>query len=192
MGRTRRTTAGLAGSSGPPAELPLAAPPGESLLAPVDLLAWRGFLEVHTLLLRRLDADLVASHGMPLVEYEVLFKIFLAGGRSRMSDLAEVAMLSRSGLTRIVDVLVAQRLVRRLADQDDGRVVLATLTPAGRRRLQSARRSHSAHVRRLFLDPLSPAQKETLGAAWLAVQDRLAGRGGGPPAAGDDDGVAVV
>src|SRR6201995_2805228 len=84
---------------------PVSDPSGEAAdapaprLAPADLAVWGGFLEVHTRLMRMLDADLVATHGMALVEYEVLFKLSAAGGQLRMSDLAQVAMLSRSGLT---------------------------------------------------------------------------------------------
>jgi hypothetical protein len=70
--------------------------------------AWFGFLTVHSLVTRELDALLGAAHGMPLVEYEVLLKLSIAGGRLRMSELAYVALLSRSGLTRIVDELEAR------------------------------------------------------------------------------------
>ncbi len=139
------------------------------LLPPVELAAWSGFLHTHTRLMRRLDAHLVASHGMPLVEYEVLFTLQRAGGSLRMSELARAALLSRSGLTRIVDVLTAQRLVRRRSDPEDGRVIVATLTPAGRARMQAARRTHSQEVRRLFLDPLSAEQQATLATVWSTV-----------------------
>ncbi len=157
------------------------------MLSPVDLAAWGGFLAVHTLLMRRLDARLVASHGMPLVEYEVLFKLHRAGGALRMSELAAVAMLSRSGLTRIVDVLEAQRMVRRRPDPDDGRAVVAALTTAGRARLQAARRTHSAEVRALLLDRLTTEQKETLGSAWAAVLAGLDDDGAGTSDAGATD-----
>ena len=143
--------------------------PDVPLLPPVDLSAWVGFLEVHTRLMRRLDAYLVATHGMPLVEYEVLFKLHLAGGALRMSELAAVALLSRSGLSRIIDVLVAQRLVRRTSDPEDGRAIIASLTTAGRTRLQAARRSHSRKVRELLLDRLTTEQKATLATTWSLV-----------------------
>ena len=77
---------------------------------------------------------------MPLVEFEVLLKLWLAGGRLRMSELADVALLSRSGLTRIVDELEGLELVTREPDEQDGRVLLATITPLGRRRLRAARK----------------------------------------------------
>jgi len=142
-------------------------------LDPADLAVWGGFLEVHTRLMRLLDADLVATHGMALVEYEVLFKLSAAGGRLRMSDLAQVAMLSRSGLTRIVGVLEAQRLVRRVSSPGDGRVLIATLTATGRGRLAAARETHSANVRRLFLAPLDQDQKKAIAAGWQSIRVAL-------------------
>ena len=158
---------------------PVSDPPGETAgavaprLDPADLAVWGGFLEVHTRLMRLLDADLVATHGMALVEYEVLFKLSAAGGRLRMSDLAQVAMLSRSGLTRIVGVLEAQRLVRRVSSPGDGRVLIATLTAAGRGRLAAARETHSANVRRLFLAPLDQDQKKAIAAGWQNIRVAL-------------------
>ena len=158
---------------------PVSDPPGETAgavaprLDPADLAVWGGFLEVHTRLMRLLDADLVATHGMALVEYEVLFKLSAAGGRLRMSDLAEVAMLSRSGLTRIVGVLEAQRLVHRVSSPGDRRVLSAPPPPAGRARRAAARETHSANVRRLFLTPLDQEQKKTIAAGWHSIRVAL-------------------
>jgi DNA-binding MarR family transcriptional regulator len=135
--------------------------------------AWFGFLTVHSLIARELDARLGAGHGMPLVEYEVLLKLSLAGGRLRMSELADAALLSRSGLTRIVDELEALELVRREPDENDGRVLVATLTPLGRRQFAAARRTHLANVRKLFLGPLTAEQRRGLGASWQAILEGL-------------------
>jgi DNA-binding MarR family transcriptional regulator len=155
--------------------------------------AWAGFLAVHSLVTRELDALLGAEHGMPLVEYEVLLKLAINGGRMRMSQLAEVAFLSRSGLTRIVDELEALGQVRREPDEHDGRSLLATLTPLGRRRFAAAQRSHRAHIRQLFLDHLTDEQRSVLARSWDQILDvvdsdtgrrprrRLAGRGGPSP-----------
>lgn len=134
---------------------------------------WFGFISAHARIARALDASLAATHGMPIVEYEVLFKLLRHGGPMRMSELAEVALFSRSGLTRVVDELCAQGLVTRTRDPTDGRGVLADLTPAGRRTVASARRAHLATVRRLFFDALSPAQRRALASAWRAVHAAL-------------------
>ena len=90
-----------------------------------------------------------------------------------MSDLAQGAMLRRSGLTRIVGVLEAQRLVRRVSSPGDGRVLIATLTATGRARLAAARETHSANVRRLFLAPLDQDQKEAIAAGWQSIRATL-------------------
>lgn len=136
--------------------------------------AWFGFLTAHSVLTRELDALLGAAHGMPLVEFEVLLKLWLAGGRLRMSELAEVALLSRSGLTRIVDELEGLGLVSREPDEHDGRVLLATITPLGRRRLRAARKTHLANVHRFFLDPLTAGQQRALAESWEAILGPLA------------------
>jgi DNA-binding MarR family transcriptional regulator len=131
--------------------------------------AWSGFLAVHSVLTRELDALMGAEHGMPLVEYEVLHKLSIAGGRMRMSDLAEVAFLSRSGLTRIVDELESLGLVSREPDESDGRVLVATLTGQGRRRFAAARRSHLASVRELFFRYLTAGQQSVLAGSWEQI-----------------------
>lgn len=135
--------------------------------------AWVGFLTVHSRVIRRLDAQLAASHGLTLNEFEVLLKLQEAGGSLRMSDLAQAALISRSGLTRIVDELEAQQLVARQPDEKDGRVFLATLTRRGRARFNAASRAHLANVHALFLNPLTREQRRTLGDAWAAIQEAL-------------------
>lgn len=135
--------------------------------------AWTGFLAVHSVVTRELDALLGAEHGMPLVEYEVLLKLAIGGGSMRMSELAGVAFLSRSGLTRIVDELESLGHVSRERDKLDGRALMATLTPLGRRRLTSARRSHRAHVRQLFLGRLSDDQRGALATSWRKILDGI-------------------
>lgn len=67
-----------------------------------EMSAWFGFLDVHWSVTRELDARLIVTHGMALVEYEVLLKLSIAGGAMRMSELADAALLSRNGLIRIV------------------------------------------------------------------------------------------
>ena len=135
--------------------------------------AWVGFLTVHSRLTRELDTLLSASHGMPLTEYEVLLKLRIGGGRMRMSDLAEACLLSRSGLTRIINELEAQQLVRREPDEQDGRVFYATITRLGASRFRAARKAHIEQVHRLFLDLLSDDQRRAMAAGWSAILQAL-------------------
>jgi DNA-binding MarR family transcriptional regulator len=87
----------------------------------------------------------------------------------RMSDLASRLLLSRSGATRLVDRLERDGLITRDSCPSDARGSFAVLTPAGAAKLESARRTHLAGVRRLYLDLLSSAQQEQLGVAWESI-----------------------
>jgi len=135
-----------------------------------ELRAWRGMLRVHATLTKALDAELDAEHGLPLSSYEVLLHLADAEGeRMRMSDLAAMVILSRSGLTRLVDRLEREGLIARESCPSDARGSFATLTPAGRRKLDAARTTHLAGVRSQFLAHFSDEELDALGAAW----DRL-------------------
>src|SRR3712207_8411843 len=84
---------------------PTSVPPLREL-EPAELGAWRGFLRVHSALVKALDAELLATHGLPLTSYEVLINLQSAPGRRRrMAELADSVLLSRSGTTRLVDRL---------------------------------------------------------------------------------------
>jgi DNA-binding MarR family transcriptional regulator len=141
--------------------------------APLDdreLRAWRGMLRVHATLTKALDAELEAAHGLPLSSYEVLMHLSDAEGqRMRMSDLAAMVILSRSGLTRLVDRLEREGLIARESCPSDARGSFATLTPAGQRRLDAARATHLAGVRSMFVDHFSPEELDLLGAVWERV-----------------------
>ena len=140
------------------------------LLDSEELGAWRGMLRVHAELTKALDAELTEAHGLPLSSYEVL--LFLAGepeGRMRMSELAESVLLSRSGLTRLVDRLERAGLLERVQCSEDARGYFAQITPAGREAFNEARRTHLEGVRRLFLSRFSREELRELGGLWERV-----------------------
>jgi len=148
-----------------------------------ELLAWRGLLRVHASLSKALDQQLEREHGLPLTSYEVLLYLAEADGRKmRMCDLAASVILSRSGLTRLVDRLERDGLLVRESCASDARGAFAKLTPAGEEKLIAARATHLAGVRSLFLGHLSPEELDVLGGIWARV---LPGAKG---AAGDDCG----
>jgi DNA-binding MarR family transcriptional regulator len=129
-----------------------------------ELAAWRGMLRVHAATTRQLDTELLGTHGISLSAYEVL--LFLAdapGGQLRMSELAEGVLLSRSGLTRLVDRLVRDGLVRRERCEDDARGLNAVITPEGRELFSRARKTHLAGVRRLYLSRFEDDELDALG-----------------------------
>src|SRR4051812_118630 len=113
--------------------------PTARLLTPHELRAWRGMLRAHAALAKALDVQLEAAHGLQLSSYEVL--MYLADAedeRMRMCDLASSILLSRSGLTRLVDRLAREGLIERVACSDDARGQFAKPTPAGREKLAAA------------------------------------------------------
>jgi DNA-binding MarR family transcriptional regulator len=132
-----------------------------------ELRAWRGMLRAHAALTKALDAQLEAAHGLPLTSYEVLMYLADAEGqRMRMCDLATSVIISRSGLTRLVDRLEREGLIERVSCSTDARGAFAKLTPAGREQLGAARATHIAGVRALYLDHFTPEEQEGLGRAW--------------------------
>src|SRR5215210_516674 len=124
-------------------------------------------LRAHSELTSELDAELTRDHELPLSSYEVLLFLNDAdGGRMRMSELAESVLLSRSGLTRLVDRLERDGLLKRRRCESDARGYFAEITPKGRRKFAAARTSHLEGVRRLFLDRFSRAELRSLGGLW--------------------------
>jgi DNA-binding MarR family transcriptional regulator len=152
-------------------------------LSEAELGAWRGLLRSHAALVKALDAELEQEHGLPLTSYEVLLFLEQAdGGHMRMYDLAESVLLSRSGLTRLIDRLEREGLVERESCPSDARGAFATLTDAGRAKLCSARATHLAGVRAHFLTHFSASELATLRRFW----DRIAPPGSGlAPACGE-------
>jgi DNA-binding MarR family transcriptional regulator len=135
----------------------------ETRLDGAALEAWRGYLTSHAAILRTLDAELVAEHGLTTRDYEVLLFLAQAEGRHLpMSALAERTMLTRSGITRLVDGLVGSGLIERHACLNDARVSYAQLTDVGYEKLRRASRSHVAGVRRVFVERFSEDELVTL------------------------------
>ncbi|MET0510728.1 MAG: MarR family transcriptional regulator [Thermoleophilaceae bacterium] len=147
-------------------------PTEEPLLLDRDELgAWRGLLRAHSSLTKALDAELMREHGLPLSSYEVL--LFLAdapGGQMRMSELADGVLISRSGLTRLVDRIEREGLLRRERCEEDARGWFAAITDDGRELFQRARQTHLDGVRKLFLSRFSRDELRTLGALWERLE----------------------
>ncbi|WP_242901082.1 MarR family winged helix-turn-helix transcriptional regulator [Actinomadura terrae] len=113
-----------------------------------ELVVWRTLLRAQVRIARRLQADLLAEHDLPLAFYDVLTHLGEApGGKLRMNDLADRVLLSRSGLTRLVDRLEREGLVVRETCTSDARGLYAALTQAGRARLDEAAPTYRRGVR---------------------------------------------
>ena len=132
---------------------------GASSLDGTALEAWRSYLQSHATIVRILDAELVSEHGITTRDYEVLLYLAQADGRRLpMSALAESTMLTRSGITRLVDGLVAGGFIERVSCPNDARVSYAQLTDAGFDKLRDAGCTHVGSIRRLFLEHFDAAE----------------------------------
>src|SRR3954452_16650519 len=113
--------------------------------------AWRSLLQAHATLMRRLDRDLKRETGLALADFDVLAQLAAAHGELRMTELADRALISRSGMTRRVARLVEEGLVRRADAEADGRGVVVGLTEAGIARLAETVPVHARGISKLFV-----------------------------------------
>jgi hypothetical protein len=112
------------------------------------LRAWVAFLQAHAIVTRRLEAELLAERNLSLADYDALVQLAVADDRRlRMSELAERVVLSRSGVSRLVDRLEA----------------------AGLDRLRDAAPVHLRGVDAHFLSPIATGDREGLIRALEAV-----------------------
>jgi len=128
-----------------------------------DQRAWRTLLRYSVLMLDRLDDELRSVHGIGLADYEILAQLAEAPGRAlRMSELANLALVSRSRLTHRVDRLADAGLVRREPCPTDRRGMFAVLSDEGLQMLEEAAPTHVAGVRRYVVDPLDATTRRAL------------------------------
>jgi DNA-binding MarR family transcriptional regulator len=154
----------------------MASPDLTAHLAPTELGAWRGLLRVHAALVKALDAELSAAHDLPLSSYEVLITLEAAPGhKRRMAELADSVLLSRSGMTRLVDRLEREGLLVRDTCTDDGRGCFAVLTERGAELLAQARPTHLDGVRERFLTHFTEDELNQLAEFWERVLPGAAG-----------------
>jgi len=133
------------------------------------LQAWDALLRAHATLLRQLETDLESQTGLALADFDVLAQLAIAGGSLRMTELADRALISRSGMTRRVTRLVHEGLVRRADADADGRGVVVKLTKSGLNRLTVAAPIHMRGVSELFLTKLNDQELAVLEGALAKV-----------------------
>ena len=137
----------------------------ESLPSRSGVAAWRALLHAHATLMRRLELDLSEATGLALADFDVLAQLALAGGELRMTDLANRALISRSGMTRRINRLLDQGLVRRANVDGDARGVVVALTDQGVTRLAETAPVHVRGVMELFVSQLDEQELAALKSA---------------------------
>lgn len=146
----------------------------KSQLPEAHLEAWRNYYVSFWRIVTAIEADLEAA-GLPsLSYYDALYELYLAPGRHlRMSELARHALLSRSGLTRLVDKLEKDRLIVRQSCASDGRVQHAQLTDKGVEMLRKIWAVYRAGIAKYFSAHVTEADARDLGRVLGRIVTRL-------------------
>jgi DNA-binding MarR family transcriptional regulator len=140
----------------------------------VELEAWINFLRAHAAVTRQFNAELQATHGLTINDFDVLAQLSLAPEQSlKRVDLSERVLLTPSGITRLLKGLERAGYVGNRPCKEDARVTYAVLTAKGRKKLDEARKTHVASVRALFSERFERKELESLS----ALLERLPQRG---------------
>jgi DNA-binding MarR family transcriptional regulator len=129
----------------------------------IELEAWINFLRAHAAVTRQFNAELLATHGLTINDFDVLAQLSRAPEQAlKRVDLAERVLLTPSGITRLLKGLEEADYVSNRPCAEDARVTYAVLTPKGKRKLEQARKTHVASVRALFSERFEKDELETL------------------------------
>lgn len=139
------------------------------------LAAWRAFLTAHAAAIGAIERDLASAGLIPLAWYDILVPLSeSADGRLRLHELADRVVLSRSGLTRMVDRLERAGLLRREPCPDDRRGAFAVLTDEGEATLRRIWPTYARGIAAHFARHLSDDEMRTVTAALGRVRDGAA------------------
>ena len=132
-------------------------------LREIEVEAWINFLRAHSAVTRQFNAELLATHGLTINDYDVLAQLARAPEQSlKRVDLSERVLLTPSGITRLLKGLETAGYVSNRPCAEDARVTYAVLTPEGQEKLDEARKTHVASVRALFSERFEKDELETL------------------------------
>jgi len=130
-----------------------------------EIRTWIRFVATNAAINRELEARLMGAHGLTLSDYDVLVQLARAPERKlRNIELAKAVLLTRSGVTRLVDGLEKDGLVARSSCPSDKRGTLVAITPEGASRLREAAGTHLQGVRELFVELLGQEGREQIDA----------------------------
>jgi DNA-binding MarR family transcriptional regulator len=130
-------------------------------------LAWYDFLRAYATVLRKIDAELQADKVLSMEWYDVLLTLARAPGqRLRLSEIAERVLLSRSGITRLIDRIESAGLLKREPSPEDRRGMFAVLLPAGRTAINQSWPTYSRLILTHFGQHLTDAEAQAIHSAF--------------------------
>jgi DNA-binding MarR family transcriptional regulator len=128
-----------------------------------SITAWARLIRTQRVLLERVEADLKTAELPPLAWYDVLLEVNRpAEGRIRQYEIGEKVLLSKYNVSRLVDRLEEEKLVRRTACEEDGRGSVVEITPAGKALLRRMWPVYARAIERYFASRLTGAETERL------------------------------
>ncbi len=131
---------------------------------------WRSFLEAHSTVVKQLARRMQEQHGLPLAWWDVLLQLADGPeGRLRMGELAESVLLTRSGITRLVDRMIAAGLVDREPCPGDRRGYFAVITQKGKDTIEKVGPDHSKDAWEVFLGHITQEEAALLGQVFSRV-----------------------
>jgi DNA-binding MarR family transcriptional regulator len=126
---------------------------------PVELAAFARLMRAHTVLRRELESEVLTPRGLTFNDFEAMLHLGRADDkRLRRIDLAELLLLSPSGVTRLLDGLVETGMIENVHCADDARVTWAKLTDEGTRTLECVGANHTKVMRSLFQGSLDEGE----------------------------------
>lgn len=135
----------------------------EHSLTRTQLAAWQAFVTAHALVIDLIEQELTEAKQLPLSSYDVLLALVNAPNRRlRMHELAQTVVLSRSGLTRLVDRLEREELLTRDRSGSDRRATYAVLTLKGFRAFRRAWPMYAQGILKHFVHHLTEQEMSTL------------------------------
>lgn len=136
--------------------------------------AWRALIEFHGALTTIFEGELRDATGLDLQTYDALLHTYEAGSAGiRMTDLAQRVILTKSGLTSVVDRLERRGYLRRIPDPSDRRATRVTLTARGEETFREAATVHLAGIKRHFADRITDEEARVIIDALARVRAQL-------------------
>ncbi|CAL9324420.1 MarR family winged helix-turn-helix transcriptional regulator [Streptomyces sp. SudanB66_2053] len=143
-------------------------------LTPEQKAAWDSFIRMQETLIGRLSRHIQSDSGMSASDYLVLVNLTERGdGRMRFSDLVKGLEWEKSRVSHQITRMAKRGLVAKEECPDDGRGAFIVATPAGYKAIEEAAPQHVEHVRRLFIDALTPSQLTALARISNRVLDHM-------------------
>jgi DNA-binding MarR family transcriptional regulator len=144
----------------------------ERQLSKEGLEAWKGLLFAHASLVEQIDKVMAQQNLLPLDWYDAILALEDAPNqRLKMSELAEQVLLSKSGLTRLVDRMEAKGYIKRESCTADRRCAYAVLTAAGLKAREASWPTYRAAIQEYFAAKLSSEEARIIGEALQRVSE---------------------